>query len=163
MWPWFLECLKRPVCKEEKVHCCVVWVAHSPGQGAAVTLALNSGSSLSDVDECVGDLKRLFFSLFLLPAVWKKKPPMASADRLQTHQVQGPWDSQRDSHLSQVHKNATKIRATPQMTWLQDTQWGNISFCRHPCRCLLPFLHIYFIVLKKMMLNFLSSGFTHSK
>lgn len=75
MWPWFLECLKRPVCKEEKVHCCVVWVAHSPGQGAAVTLALNSGSSLSDVDECVGDLKRLFFSLFLLPAVWKKNRP----------------------------------------------------------------------------------------
>lgn len=58
----FIMCLKTPVCKEEKVHCCVCWVAHSaPGHSAAVTLSLNSASSLSDVDECVGDLKRLFF------------------------------------------------------------------------------------------------------
>lgn len=102
-------CLKAPVRAQEKVHCCVCWVAHSaPGHSAAVTLSLNSASSLSDVDECVGDLKRLFSSLH--PQLSGKKQPMAPADRPQTDQVQGPWDSQRDSHLSQVHKNTALFR-----------------------------------------------------
>lgn len=59
-------------------------MAHSaPGHSAAVTLSLNSASSLSDVDECVGDLKRLFFPP---PSCLEKKaaqwpPCRAATDR----------------------------------------------------------------------------------
>lgn len=100
-----IMCLKAPLCLEEKVHCCVCWVAHSaPGYSAAVTLSLNSGSSLSDFDECVRDLKRLPPA----PQLSEKSRPWPLADRPQTDQVQGPWDSQRDSHLSQVHTKQHK-------------------------------------------------------
>lgn len=53
-------CFGLVATKEGKVHCFLCWVAHSVlGYTAAVTLSLNSGLSLSDVDECVGDSESL--------------------------------------------------------------------------------------------------------
>lgn len=148
-----IMCLKAPTCLEEKVHCCVCWVAHSaPGYSAAVTLSLNSGSSLSDFDECVGDLKRLPPA----PQLSEKSRPWPLADRPQTDQVQG-----RHSHLSQVHtKQHKKHNRIQKKFFSQDSKIVKIFlFCYYSWHCLFVFPpHIYINFSQQMtgLFNFLS-------